>query len=117
MISADPIGSSAGKSGSSRAENVVFASTASGYGFSGRHGRAEAGRVLLGRAHRHVEHSRRLRDPNRPGHHDIAVKHRRHQPLLQVNQEHHGTFGGKQHTEKVPAPTSPPTGRRDRDIG
>ena len=34
-ISVDPIGSRAGKSGSSRAENLVFASTASGYGLSG----------------------------------------------------------------------------------
>jgi hypothetical protein len=62
-----------------------------------RHRRPQAGRVLLGRADRHVQQPGRLGQAYGPGHHDLAVVDGGHEPLLQVDQEHDGTFSGEQH--------------------
>ena len=62
-----------------------------------RHGRPEPGRVLLGRADRHPEQLRRLREPDGAGEHGLAVVDHGHQPLLEVDEQQHGTRGGEQH--------------------
>src|SRR6266571_3234388 len=69
-----------------------------------RHGPAQAGRVLLGGADRHVRQRRRLREPHGPGHDDLVIGDDGHEPLLQVDQQQDGTVGTEHH---FPDGTSP----------
>ena len=62
-----------------------------------RHRRAQARRVLLGRADRHVQQCRRLREPHGPGHDSLVIMDDGHEPLLQVDQQQDGALGGEQH--------------------
>ena len=60
--------------------------------------------------------ARRASAPPAPAEPPLAPRHRRHGSAasavpLQVNQEHHGTFGGQRHAQTVPATTAGPTGR------
>src|SRR6185312_7581165 len=74
-----------------------------------RHRPAQARRVLLGGADRHVQQRRRFREQDGPGHDDLVIGNDGHEPLLQVDQQQDGAVGTEHHFSDgtSPAPMRP----------